>query len=326
LKTYYPTINLLRAVAAIMVCLSHFTGYIDNPRGSLFPTDGWLYSFSKLGLNGVYIFFIVSGFVIPLSLAKENFNVAKLPRFLSRRFIRIELPFIASIFIIMLIRLIYSFKNHTPFELQAEQIFYHLVYYIPFTNLSWLDGVYWTLAIEFQFYIVMGLLFTLFSSKNKIVMWITFIIFSGLNFLVKDDRFIFHYAIIFAQGILLFLMKTQKVNNTAGLFSLVGCILATGYLHSVEIAIFCAITLLFIHFLEVNNRVTNRLGDISYSLYLTHVTIGGNMLYLFYKYFNGTIERLVLVSIVFMSALIFAYAFWWIIENPAKKLSKRIRV
>lgn len=326
IKTYYPIINLLRALAALMVCFSHLIGY-EEARGSLFETGGMFRQISLLGLNGIYIFFVVSGFVIPLSLAKENYGTIKLPRFLMRRFIRIEIPYFGSIALVYLVRIIYSCKNQTPFELNIEQLIYHALYYIEFTRMPWLDGVYWTLAIEFQFYIFMGLMFILFTYKNKWVMLLSLVFFAGLNFLVKDDdRFVFHYATIFLQGIILFLMKTGKLKNYMGYISIGLCLLLTLYFHSYAVAMFSGITVLVIQFIDVKNKLINWLGDISYSLYLTHTILAGQLLYLFWEYVHSPVERLLLVIVVLNAALILASIFWWFIERPAKKLSKRVRI
>lgn len=326
IKTYFPSINLLRAVAAIMVCYSHLVGYIDV-RGPLFNPEGWFIEISKLGLNGIYIFFVVSGFVIPLSLIKAKYSIQKFPRFIWRRFLRIELPYFASIAMAYLIKLIYSIKNQSPFEIDFQQLFYHVVYFIEFTDLRWLDGVYWTLAIEFQFYILIGLLFGLFYAKNNWIVGISLLALAASNFLVShDDRFIFHYATLFLQGILLCMVIGGRINKTIGYTGILICFLLTIYFHSFTIALFGGMAVVTIQFLHVNHAIVNRMGDISYSMYLTHAIIAGQLLYLFYSYFHTPIERMVLVGLVFIAVLLFAYFFWYIVERPARKLAGKVRI
>lgn len=43
----------------------------------------------------------------------------------------------------------------------------HVGYLVPFFDKPWLSIIFWTLAIEFQFYIFLGLLFPLFNSSRR---------------------------------------------------------------------------------------------------------------------------------------------------------------
>jgi peptidoglycan/LPS O-acetylase OafA/YrhL len=325
LKTYYPTINLLRGVAAFLVCLFHFIGYSDI-REDLFSSSSWISTIGSLGANGVYIFFVISGFVIPLSLSKDNFKLTQLHRFLSKRFIRIEIPYLVSILLILLVGLVFALKNNTHYTINIEQFIYHVLYLIPFSTFEWYNIIYWTLAIEFQFYIVIGLLFYLLSSEKKVAILIGIMIFGASSFIGQDNRFVFHYSTIFLQGIILFLIKTKRIHSTKGAFFIGICILTTAYLHSIEISIFSALTLIAINYLEIDNKITNRFGEISYSLYLTHGLIGGNILYLFSRYLTSYPGKIILVILSLCASLVFSYLYWWLIERPSRKLSRKINV
>lgn len=325
MNKYYPTINLLRGLAAFLVCLFHFISHTDF-RGDLFPADSMIRSIAKLGANGVYIFFVISGFVIPLSLQNSNYDIRNLFQFLSRRFIRIEIPYIASFLLILFVRFLFVLKNNEVFTFSTEQFLYHLVYYIPFSNYEWYNIIYWTLAIEFQFYMIIGLFYFCFSAQNNIILYTTLFLFGILSFLFPDHRFVFNTSTIFLQGIVLFLIKTEKIDEKFGYFLLFLAACATMYLHTIEISIFSIITVLAILFIEIDNKYSNRFGEISYSLYLTHGLIGGNILYLCARYFSGFSMRILLVIVAVLFSLTFAYLFWRFIENPSKKLSKNINV
>ena len=268
MNRYYPTINLLRGTAALLVCLFHFISYTDF-RGDLFPVDNLIRNIGNLGANGVYIFLVISGFVIPLSLQNTNYDIRKLFQFLSRRFIRIEIPYIASILLILFVRFLFVLKNHDVFTFSIEQFLYHLVYYIPFSNYEWYNVIYWTLAIEFQFYIIIGLFYFCLSSKNNITLYLFLLLFGLLGFVLPDHRFVFHTSSIFLQGIILFLIKTEKINQKIGYFFLFLAACATAYLHTIEISIFSIFTVFAILFIEIDNKYSNKFGEISYSLYLT---------------------------------------------------------
>ncbi len=323
MKEFYPTINLLRGVAALMVCVFHFIGYADS-RGNLFAVDSILYKIGELGFNGVFVFFVISGFVIPLSLSKSKFTFRQLPIFLSKRFIRIEIPYIASMLLILFMGFLFAQKNGLDFSVNLEQFLLHIVYLIPFSEYEWYNVIYWTLAIEFQFYLVIALLYFFLSSENKLLIVLSLLVFGALNFISTDDRFIIHYSTIFLQGIVLFLLKSEKIPKVIGLLIMAASVVSTAYLHSFELALFCFLTVLAIQFVEINNKLTNRFGDVSYSLYLTHGLIGTNLLYLFGFYLTTVYERIGMVILVLLSSFVFAWLFWKIIENPSKKLSKRL--
>lgn len=325
LKTYYPTINLLRGVAALLVCLCHFIGYKDF-RGEMFASDSLTYAMGNLGANGVYIFFVISGFVIPFSLSKGNFKLSQLHRFLSRRLVRIEIPYLVSILLILFVGFLFALKNNLNYTLNFEQLIYHVVYLIPFSDFEWYNVIYWTLAIEFQFYIAIGLLYYFLSSEKKVTMFIALIIFGASSFIGHENRFVFHYSTIFLQGIILFLIKIGRINATKGIILIGICVLSTAYLHSIEISVFSALTLLAIHYLEIDNKTTNRFGDISYSLYLTHGLIGGHFLYLFSSYVTSYSGKILLVITAIGTSLLFSYIYWWLIERPSRILSRKINV
>lgn len=323
MKEFYPTINLLRGVAAFMVCVFHFIGYSDY-RGSLFPVDSTIYSVGELGINGVYVFFVISGFVIPLALSKSNFSFKSLPTFLAKRFVRIEIPYIASILLILLIGFFFAQKNGINFSIDIQQLLLHLVYLIPFSEFEWYNFIYWTLAVEFQFYIIIALMFIFLNSGNNYKIVLVLIVFGASNFILNDNRFICGTAVIFLQGIVLFLLMSGRISKKLGYVIMVLCVFLTAYLHSIEVALFSFSTVLIIKFVEINKKLTNRFGEISYSLYLTHGLIGSNFIYMIFPYVNSTLDKMGAVILAILVSLIFAWFFWKLIENPSKKLSKRL--
>ena len=88
-------LNSLRAVAALMVCLFH-AAFLLEP---FFPTAAGILD---IGQYGVYVFFVISGMVIPLALEKSNYRLRDFPVFMTRRIIRLMPPLIASASIVAL--------------------------------------------------------------------------------------------------------------------------------------------------------------------------------------------------------------------------------
>jgi hypothetical protein len=89
-----PVIELLRGLAAISVVLFHLSNSMESETPRVLTAYGWL---------GVDVFFVISGFVIPYSLHGTGYSIRNFPRFMLRRVVRLEPPYLASIlFAVML--------------------------------------------------------------------------------------------------------------------------------------------------------------------------------------------------------------------------------
>ena len=85
-RDHVPGLDGLRGVAVIAVMLFHHFHFSDGGR------HAW-----SGGFLGVDIFFVISGFVIPLSLHGRSYTLRQFPAFMVRRLVRLEPPYIASI-------------------------------------------------------------------------------------------------------------------------------------------------------------------------------------------------------------------------------------
>lgn len=324
MKPYFPIINLLRGVAALLVCFYHFVSYSDF-RGELFPKDDILVQLSEYGIQGIFIFFVVSGVVIPISMFTSNYRINGVHRFLWRRWLRIELPYFGSIALVLLVSLAFAYKNNTEFMFEPMRLLHHVTYTIPFTDYDWYNIIYWTLAIEFQFYIVMGLLYPLIASEKKYNGILTLVLFGSTALLTDDNRLVFYYAPIFALGILVFLLKVKRINEFEwGALSLL-MVPIIWYVHSFEIMLFSLMTAMVIVYIKAKKRQF-RIGNISYSLYLTHGLIGGNVIYLLSRNLTSYWTKAGLVLLAIVVSIIFAWIYWKFLEDPARKLSKRVKL
>lgn len=324
MKQHYPIINLLRGVAALMVCLYHFISFEDH-WGSLFWHQETIRQIAEIGIQGVFIFFVISGVVIPASMFSGNYETKNILKFLWRRWIRIELPYIASIVLILMVAFAFTLRNNNEFIFEFSRLVNHLTYTIPFSNHEWYNVIYWTLAIEFQFYILIGLLYYFLRNSNKWFGIGSCILLILGAYLISDTRFVFYYGPIFAIGIATFLLKIERIDKLDWvLLILFGAIIAFNIL-GFATSVFALLTAVVIGLLDRPIRDFG-LGKISYSLYLTHGVVGGNLIYWLGRDLPNDLFKYAMVFLAVLTSLLFAWLFWKYIEEPSRILSKKVKI
>jgi peptidoglycan/LPS O-acetylase OafA/YrhL len=159
----------LRCLAILAVLLYHyfFSWTPPNYKENLYPYGPLLSTFFSLGSYGVELFFIISGFVIALTLYKCK----SMGEFFSRRFARL-FPAMAlcSIITFVITSVIPDgevFRVHIvsflPSWTFSEPVIYNKLFST--TLFKNVDGVYWSLAIEVHFYLLISTIYFL-SRKN----------------------------------------------------------------------------------------------------------------------------------------------------------------
>lgn len=321
---YSPTVHALRGIAALMVLVYHVTNYV-SAHGNLLNEGNPIRSGGEWGAHGVYMFFVISGCVIPLSMATSGYSISSLHRFLARRWVRIELPYIAAIFAFLVIHYINCRIFMWNFDFEPLRFAHHLIYTIPFSGFEWYNVVFWTLAIEFQFYILLAVVFPLLKGEQKWLSLTILILFGASALLLDDSRFIFHYSICFAMGMAVYLWKLQKIQKAELWILLILFTAAAWWKHDYQIALIGLLSSLLIVYVVLDGKIFRFFGRISYSLYLIHGLISGNLLYWMLPYVGEDLSvRLLLMCAAILTAIPAAWLFWLLFEKPAQKLSKRI--
>ncbi len=327
-------IEYLRGLAALSVVWFHLT--------TTYP-DNWVRASGSLGWLGVEVFFVISGFVIPLSIASAyaHYSVQEFPRFLTRRLLRLEPPYLLSVFLALLL---WQLSAITPgfqgadAEWNSGQILAHLLYLIPLTDYAWLQPVYWSLAWEFAFYILMGLLFPLVGTLERRVYW--YLVAGVLSALVLFDV-LNERVLLFVIGIAIYRIHAKfarahsrspepgtQVERFANLTIVA---VAGGVIATTEVGIAVTGVMIGLLILFFSNAVApswlNRpllfLGACSYSLYLTHVLIGGRVINLGRRFVEGPYAEFLLSLFALLFCLLFAWLFMLLIERPSVALAKQ---
>ena len=306
-------IEALRGVAALSVCLCHFSAALSGPIQSFLQTYGAL---------GVQSFFVISGFVIPRSLAGSGYTIRHFGTFLTKRAARLHPPYLAALALTTAItwfsyRVRGQYFPETWLSVAQSAVYLHL----PADN-----PVFWTLAIEVQYYVFIGLVFPLFDKRPWVLIYILIPIVLGLGCL----RFgaipkLFSYMECFFMGVVAFLLEGRKVSLRlcaplmAGLFA--WACLNQG-LGAAVVAFATAVTILT--WKGSIPRFAAMLGAISYSLYLIHFPIGVKFINLSAR-FLPVEYRWLLFFLATVVAIAAAGLLYYAVEIPAMRISSGIK-
>ena len=330
-----------------------------------------MYQFSDYGHLGVPMFFVISGYVITHS-AEASLASNKSPLlFLKSRFLRIYPTFWASILLILaipyLVEGISSLKTGSfiwPENLMdrfnlSEWINVLLLTKVFFATsndlaleFNSINAVYWTLAIEFQFYLVVffALYLGRFFRHAVVLLSVIAILMKFIPDNLNYGLFI-HYWPPFSVGIALAYIHKNKIEFRMGsafstaqqLAFLVIAICIAGYLSPTQLHtspfLFATVFGVFLWFfsglekyLQRMKRSRNRfiywllepwliIGAMSYSLYLIHVK-----LYLIPAMFARQLfsSNSILFSLVtIIGTLLLCYPFYYFVERNF--LSKKLK-
>jgi len=319
-KNKIHSITMLRGIACLAICFIHFTGTVESHI---------LNDIGRLGGYFIPAFFTISGFIIPFSLDKSKYKLSNYFKFLTKILIRLQPPFIGSligIFVLSAIAQFSEFSTSQQIPIFTSNTIYNLFYLVDFTDGYWLNLVYWTLAIELQFYIVCGLIFFFLNSKNVKVLLTMFIILSLCSLLFTDDRFIMHYSAMFLPGIVLFWYISLKISRYTFLILIAITFFVAANAYELSAPISAIASICFILFIKTSWKPLIFIGDISYSLYLIHTIVGTDGLINFMQnYITDESERIWLMYISLPIVIGMAWVFYLIIEKPTKKISSSIK-
>ncbi|MGJ8676937.1 MAG: acyltransferase family protein [Akkermansiaceae bacterium] len=319
-------IGVLRGLAAIAVMLFHFSA---EKYGA---PNMWRNIFIN-GQLGVHAFFIISGFVIPLQLSRKQYKLNKIFHFLINRFVRIYPNFLIVSFITVLV---WFAQHHLLGGTQAPDIRLSNIIKNLSLTANPLGGHYyvnvsWTLAIEFMYYVILGIAFPLLFSTNSSIRISsnTLLLLSYFLIGAYASWNFFAWTPYFTVGFMLYRIKASKVDFESASFLLVSLTIIAidpGFLPSLNQLLVVLIVCAMILFTpELKQKPLLFLGEISYSLYLTHNLFGAKT----FKFIEvlGWTEKMGYFPSLFVAiaiSIVFAFIFYKLIEVPSHILSKKV--
>lgn len=322
-------LDALRGVAALAVVLFHYIPYYDKLYGHSFTPWPVL----DFGRYGVHLFFILSGFVIFMTLERTRtagwFGLARAFRLLPALWAGIAITFVTVHALGPADRAV-SFGS----ALLNTTLLHE---YLEFPHV---DGAYWSLVVEATFYCWIALLFYgaghwprirtvlwfwLAASYAGVIWWKA--IPDSLDFIVKDLLFV-KYAPLFISGILMYRWHRY---GRPGVSELLLLAMAIGHsllaykapFHLFVLGcygVFAAAVAGYLNCLA--NRPLLWLGSLSYALYLVHQNIGYGVIGWSYQ---AGLPGWAGVSLALAVAILLACAIHYLVEQPALRWFRQLR-
>jgi peptidoglycan/LPS O-acetylase OafA/YrhL len=277
-----PEIDALRGVAAMAVVLFHYTTRFNELFGGQAEL-GWEFRHGQYGVN---LFFIISGFVIFMTLQRTSrpmdFVVSRFSRLFPAYWVAIALTFAITHLLGLPQKLV------TLPEAAGNAIMVHGLFHIPHV-----DGVYWTLEVELLFYVGMFLLYrtgrlhqierALFALLGLRVAYFLLERYAGISLpWIAFRLLILQYLPWFAIGIAIYMRlhpmtpQDSRKSTTIAIAAVVTLLLA----ESPWLGLLACLLGLCVHLAATGRLPILRhpilvwLGGISYPLYLLHENIG----------------------------------------------------
>jgi peptidoglycan/LPS O-acetylase OafA/YrhL len=316
-------LDVLRGLAALAVCFFHFD------RESLFK-ETFYPEIAKYGYLGVDVFFVISGFVIPLSLSASDFTLRGIWAFWAARFLRLyPAYFVAALLAVGLWYLsmkMPGFRGTAEPDLSFAMVFANLTMTCDFLNKGWFVVVAWTLAIEAQYYILVALTFPLLVNVNRFVRHGTFLLWLVMPLVFGVGPTVFTWTALFGMGLLVFLRNKDFLSELEFWIYLFFAVASQFFAKDFAGAMVGLATVLLIRFVpQIRCKWMIWIGSISYSLYLLHPLIGGRVMNFCERFPNSIFVQIISVPMALFFSIIAAYLLFRAMELPSHQLARRMK-
>lgn len=331
----YHQIDLLRSLACAMVVAFHYLhrGHLEG--WVPFESPSWLSFVAKFGYMGVQLFFAISGFVIFLSAQGAT------PRaFAASRASRLYPAFWASI---VLTTLVVQLGGITSLVVPWRDVLINFTMVAPWFHADFVDGAYWSLVVEFHFYIMVWLLLRLDAMRHIKAVMAVWLLMSLANLMrpAYPIEFVFavKWAPFFCVGICAYLMRSgERSRAVHGLFA-VASALSVAYAWTqaartvdytrvdvaVVVSLAAAIPVLFWlisrhRFEMAGNKTLYWAATLTYPIYLLHEYIGYVAMTWLAK---AGLPPALCVGLVGLGVLALAYGVHVWLERPVSPMVRR---
>lgn len=357
-KNYLEGIEVLRGIAVLLILGIHtmMVFYPDFLYESVdYRANGWLdvSNFKRLLLNfnpfgkawfGLAIFFTISGFIIHYQFLKSDKKSLRVSRFLSKRFWRIYPPYFVALLIFFSLNSTFSYEGikDLSFHLFLIHIFSKETYFS-------INGCYWSISVEFMFYLLYPLLLLIIrkiSIKNFAIALTIFALLcelSNLEFLYYPKLWV-GYWLNWIIGAFLAekFVKGERLSKKPLLVFVI--LYSLHYLldfnqYTLGLSRFAgmiAAVFLIDHFLYVDlskNKIGYKssrffifIGTISYSIYLLHQPFLHIFIPAFWQDISYYLALIISVFVSWLIIILLAYSFFNLIEMKSSNFKRILSV
>lgn len=258
---------------------------------------------------------------------QNSYAIHSFGRFLARRLIRIEIPYLTIIALEVVLILLSSgttANNGLSERLNAYHILLNIGHLNDVAGRPWLLPVFWTLAIEIQFYLLMAISFPLFLQKKFLVRLVILSLLASSGFVFNQSYIFFNYSLPFLIGIVTFQVIKKIVDVREYIFWMFAFSLPMFIRQGPLPTLVTIATPCLILCPGFNWKYGSFLGMISYSVYLIHVPFGGRLLALTEILVSAEWIKTLLIFLFVILTIILAWVFYILVEVPSLQLSKKL--
>ncbi|HBH51776.1 MAG TPA: hypothetical protein DDY91_07790 [Planctomycetaceae bacterium] len=358
-------IDGLRGIASLGVACYHITRYGPVAESARQVLPRALQFLFDRGWVGVQVFFVISGFVIAYSVRRARVTPGYLANYALRRSLRLDPPYWTTIALVLLVHTVMTswwgavspLDVPTPLqpELSPRLVFAHLVYLHKILGYDSLSAGFWTLCIEFQFYLAyvatLGLIQWLSrqSPRFSLAFW-QVLIFGGAavaslfwwNLDRRFDNFILYFYALFFLGIAAWWEVSRQVPSWVfwsycGLvivrLGFTGAFLQFDASLELKAALVCGISIVLLGqrgwlTTALDWNWLQYLGRISYSLYLIHFPVTHLVTTGVERWLGSPLPPVtaaLTLAVGLLASLAAAHVLYRLVEAPSVQLAARFR-
>ena len=330
-KRYYVGLDVVRGLSCILIMLYHYTvRYNSNPLFSDMSTH-WLFRV-PWGCAAVTTFFLLSGF-----LGGRHIFIPKgsITDYLKGRFMRLFPSFAISVLSTTLVTtLLFPSAACNTIE-----VLLNLTMIPALLGVRYVDGAYWTMQVEWTFYIITAFSMLFIETNNKkrlILLWLIISILGNIIYAITYNPLINKLNILlisnhsqeFLTGVAIYLLISQREKR----FSTIIIVLAffnqllTQDCDHIIFFLISGILIFLLTFYQSDGffkgycfRFICWIGHISYPVYLLHQIIGFVVIYYLQQY-GYTSTAYIIIPI--MISIILGYTVQLINDKCVLKYTK----
>lgn len=317
---------MLRGLAALAVVVFHYAGHCQR------YFEGFRFSF-EYGRYGVQLFFVISGFFIYQTIEK-----CRSPgEFLLLRCSRLYPVYWVALVLVLGVNWAQNGAGAvwlTGYLVNASML-------QSFLGVPDVDVVFWTLAVEMVFYLLMAVLFATRALARPVAVVLVWLCLANLWWWLQGtaeprsllqatvDKLLV-YSPFFASGMMFYRLHAGHAGHRAGSLAAIGaCMLTAWVTGGLEVGLVALVVIALVGLALCGglgylvSPVTLWLGAISYALYLVHRNLGYAA---FFELRALGVDSRVAFLLVLAGALALASALTFWIEQPVlRRLRTAIR-